>query len=57
MKYSLLGAALCFSLALPLAHAKPLDVNTESGTIRVNTIAEGLERRACCGDRHREHGT
>ncbi len=43
MKYSLLGAALCFSLALPLAHAKPLDVNTESGTIRVNTIAEGLE--------------
>ncbi|WP_052417624.1 PQQ-dependent sugar dehydrogenase [Cellvibrio mixtus] len=43
MKYSLLGAALCFSLAMPLATAKPLDIKTESGTIRVNTIAEGLE--------------
>lgn len=43
MKYSLLGAALCFSLALPLAHAAPLDIKTESGTVRVNTIAEGLE--------------
>lgn len=43
MKYSLLGAALCFSLAIPFATAKPLDIKTESGTIRVNTIAEGLE--------------
>ncbi len=43
MKYSLLGAALCFSLAIPLATAKPLDIKTENGTIRVNTIAEGLE--------------
>lgn len=43
MKYSLLGVALCFSLALPLAHAKPVEIKTESGTIRVNTIAEGLE--------------
>lgn len=43
MKYSLLGAALCLSLSLPMAQAKPLDIKTESGNIRVTTIAEGLE--------------
>lgn len=43
MKYSLLGVALCFSLALPVAQAKPVNVKTENGNIRVNTIAEGLE--------------
>jgi aldose sugar dehydrogenase len=43
MKYSLLGAALCFALAQPLAQAKPLSIKTEAGNIQVNTIAEGLE--------------
>lgn len=43
MKYSLLGVALCFSLALPMAQAKPVTVKTENGNIRVNTVAEGLE--------------
>ena len=43
MKYSLLGVALCFSLALSVAQAKPVNVKTENGNIRVNTIAEGLE--------------
>lgn len=43
MKYSLLGAALCLSLALPMAQAKPVEIKTESGNIRVTTIAEGLE--------------
>lgn len=43
MKYSLLGAALCFALAQPLAYAKSLGIKTETGNIQVNTIAEGLE--------------
>lgn len=43
MKYSLLGASLCFALAQPLAEAKPLDIKTDTGNIQVNTIAEGLE--------------
>ncbi|WP_049631074.1 PQQ-dependent sugar dehydrogenase [Cellvibrio sp. pealriver] len=43
MKYSLLAAALSLSLALPVAHAKPVEVKTEAGTIQVNVIAEGLE--------------
>lgn len=43
MKYSLLGAALCFSLAFPLAQAKPVDIKTEAGSIRVKTFAEGLQ--------------
>lgn len=43
MKYPLLGVALCFALAQPLAQAKPLTIKTETGSIRVNTIAEGLE--------------
>jgi glucose/arabinose dehydrogenase len=42
MKYSLFGVVLCFSLALPMAQAKPVNVKTENGNIRVNTIAEGL---------------
>lgn len=43
MKYSLLGATLGFALAFPMAQAKPLDIQTETGKIRVNTVAEGLE--------------
>ncbi len=43
MKYSLLGASLCFALAQPLVEAKPLDIKTDTGNIHVNTIAEGLE--------------
>ncbi len=43
MKYSLLGASLCFALAQPLAEAKPLVIKTDTGNIQVNTIAEGLE--------------
>ncbi len=43
MKYSLLGASLCFALAQPLVEAKPLDIKTDTGNIQVNTIAEGLE--------------
>jgi glucose/arabinose dehydrogenase len=43
MKYSLLAAALCASLALPMAYAKPVEVKTEAGTIQVKVIAEGLE--------------
>ncbi|HTF98107.1 MAG TPA: PQQ-dependent sugar dehydrogenase [Cellvibrio sp.] len=43
MRYSLLGATLCFALAFPMAQAKPLDIQTETGKIRVTTIAEGLE--------------
>ncbi len=43
MKYSLLGAAFCLSLAFPMVNAKPVDIKTESGNIRVTTIAEGLE--------------
>lgn len=43
MKYSLLGAAFYLSLAFPMVNAKPVDIKTESGNIRVTTIAEGLE--------------
>lgn len=43
MKYSLLAAALCASLALPMAYAKPVEVKTEAGNIQVKVIAEGLE--------------
>ncbi len=43
MKYSLLGVALCLSLVQPMAQAKPLDIKTESGKIRVTALAEGLE--------------
>lgn len=43
MKYSLMAAALCASLALPMAYAKPVEVKTEAGNIQVKVIAEGLE--------------
>ncbi|MES2673789.1 MAG: PQQ-dependent sugar dehydrogenase [Pseudomonadota bacterium] len=44
MKNTLLGVVLCFTLVLPIAQAKPVDVKTESGGIRVKTVAEGLEK-------------
>ncbi|MES2825211.1 MAG: PQQ-dependent sugar dehydrogenase [Pseudomonadota bacterium] len=44
MKNSLLGVVLCFTLILPIAQAKPVDVKTESGGIRVKTVAEGLDK-------------
>jgi glucose/arabinose dehydrogenase len=43
MKYSLIAAALCASLALPMANAKPVEVKTETGNIQVKVVAEGLE--------------
>jgi aldose sugar dehydrogenase len=44
MKNTLLGVVLCFTLILPIAQAKPVDVKTESGGIRVKTVAEGLDK-------------
>lgn len=43
MKKTFLAAALGFALALPMAHAKTLNVKTESGPLKVKTLAEGLE--------------
>lgn len=43
MKKTFLAAALGFALALPMAHAKTLNVKTEAGPLKVKTLAEGLD--------------
>jgi len=43
MKLRTLGFALCLVAIAPFANAKTLSVKTETGTIQVKTIAEGLE--------------
>lgn len=43
MKYSLLAAALSLSLVVPVVQASPVTVKTETGSIQVKVVAEGLE--------------